>query len=147
MDADLFAELESGAEIEEMDADGRPLALIRFVPRSEADYWRTAELMSPYLPAQKVYFDSRKQHYPDFFSPWQRYIEAAREAKAEILSGRRPMPLPPARPTVATPAASRQEPRSAPPEEPMKVHEYQRLLREKRGTGFDYWAGNDDRDR
>jgi hypothetical protein len=107
MDADLFAKLESGAEIEEMDAEGRPLALIRFVPRREDDYWRTAELMSPYLPATKCYFDSRKQDYPDFFAPWQRYVEAARAAKEEILSGRKPMPSPSvAKPAARAPAAA-----------------------------------------
>jgi hypothetical protein len=133
MDADLFTELEAGESREIMDdADGRPLALIRFVPRSEADYWRTAQLISPYLDEKKQYFDSRKQDYPDFFAPWQRYIEAARVAKAEILSGRKPMPTPASAKHASRAPAAAPAARPEPPEEPMMAHELQRLLREKR---------------
>jgi hypothetical protein len=132
--ADLFTKLESGAKIKAA-ADGLPLAAMRFVPRREDDEWRTAMLESPYLPAKKHYFDSRKQTYPDFFSPWQHYIQAALAAKAEILSGRRPMPSAvPAKPAVA-PAKRAPEPRPElpeEPEEPMLAHELQRILREER---------------
>jgi hypothetical protein len=144
---DLFAKLESGGQIEEVDADGRPLALIRFAPRHEEDYWRTAEFISPYLPTRRSYFDSRKSNYPDFFLPWERYVEAALAVRDDILAGRTPPPSELlAKPTpVAAPVRRQQEPR--PDEEPMKVHEYQRLLREKREMDFDYWTGSDDRDR
>jgi hypothetical protein len=131
--ADLFTKLESGAKIKAA-SDGHPLAAMRFVPRREDDYWRTALFDSPYLPAKKQYFDCRKRTYRDFFSPWEHFIEAALAAKEEILSGRRPLPS--EIPAAAAPA-KRQQPEPRPelpeePEEPIMAHDLQRLLREER---------------
>jgi hypothetical protein len=126
----LFAKLEAGEEIEEVDAEGTLLALMYFVPRREEDHWRTAIFESRYLHEKKQYFDSRKQDYPEFWQPWERYIEAARAAKADILAGRIPPPSPGPAETAAPPAPVAEEPPVAEREEPpMLVADYQRELR------------------